>query len=198
MTVNVGDVLRASARSNFGTGGFDLVNVFHFQFDSAAAIPDAQAVTDIGAILEDMENAVISRIGTIIKYVDITIQNITQNTLLGANPWPTITAGLEPGDVVSPQVAALIIGRTLTPGIQARKYHYGAGENQVNNGTFLSTMLTSLGNYAARYIADNFIVGETYTPIAYNKLLDRRTKLTSSLVIATARTQRRRTIGRGS
>jgi len=198
MTVNNLDVLLVAAQFSYLAAGDQQINTYHYELNTGGPMTDALAVTDMGLILEKIYTHVLASQAIEYAYVDLTITNITQNLLLGTFPWPTLTVGTGSGALNSSQVAVLLFGRTAVPRVQLRKYFGGGQEEDVTDSLINAVALTRYQNAAIEMIAQQGSATGTWDPIAYNTVLDRRTKPVSSAVSLSMRTQRRRTRGRGA
>lgn len=200
MTVQVDDILRAAARLTFENDEDDIVNVYHFGV-SGGAETEAQTLLNIGIFLDDMYQTVQGRMATDVDFQEISVKNVTQNIVLGDTPWPTLTVGALAAEQLPPQVTALVIANTLSPSRQGRKYLGGFTETDNDSGVVGSALIANLANFAIDYVATRVINTITYRSVimeAPDGPLQPIHPLETGKVITAFRTQRRRTVGRGS
>lgn len=198
MAVNDGDVLRIAAGFTYLAGGDEQVNTYFFELLSGGPMLDANALIDAGEMMERLYTHVLATQPITLKYNTLAVKNVTQDLLLGTIPWPTLIQGTGTGVAVSSQVAQLIFGRTSVPRVQMRKYVVGLQEEDVSNSLLTGAQITALTNMALELVAFQFPTNGNWVPIAYNAVLDRRTRPVSAGVSLSTRTQRRRTLGRGA
>lgn len=197
MSLNQDDIVRSSLEWT-GLDNELRVNVWHIQYQSAPVLPDLTAVADIGLYLASFYNSILAFLTTSLTSVRVVNKNITQDLLMPDHiPAPGID-GASAADPLPPQVAALIIGRTLKSRVQRRIYIPGNTESGVTAGKWTAAYLTGLATAAAQLTVPAVINGSTYQAVAYNEEFGTHTFITSALAIEPARTQRRRSFGFGA
>lgn len=198
MAVQQNDILRVTASMTYGIGGQLLENVFHFKANDAVVVLDPQALIDMGTVIELLFATTQVVTPNTIQYTSYTVKNVTQNLLLGTAPWPTFVAGGDISAIASPQVAALVIGRTSKPRVQSRIFIAGLREGSVSAGIIDGILLTALVALAATLLLPYQGLVQRYQYVAYNRALATSTIPVSSAVILPTRSQRRRSIGFGA
>lgn len=198
MTVNPLDVLRVSARQTYNNSINDIVGVYHYRSEGPAET-EATTLLNLAVVIEALYIAINARVGAGVVYEEVTVQNITQDVVLGNTPWPTLTFGILAAQQLPSPVAALVVGVTGVPQVQGRKYLGGFTEDDQNVSIVSGTLLTALANFGVQYIAQKVVGGVTYTPFVRQVALPNALHpLIGAKAIAVFRTQRRRTLGRGS
>lgn len=198
MAVQQNDVLRVTASMSYGVGGQVLENVFHFVASDPVVVLDPQALIDMGLVIEQLFGSLVTVTPNLINYVSYTVKNITQNTLIGTTGWPTFTVGGDIAAIASPQIAALVIGRTSKPRVQSRIYFSGLREGSVSVGLIDGILLTALVATAALLLLPFTGAVQRYQYVAFNRALVTTTVPSSTAVIIPTRTQRRRSTGFGA
>lgn len=198
MAVQQNDVLRVTASMTYGVAGQVLENVIHVRASDALVVLDPQALIDMGLVLEQLFGSLVTVTPNLINYVSYTVKNVTQNVLIGTTTWPTFTVGGDIAAIASPQVAALVIGRTQVPRVQSRIFFSGLREGSVSVGLIDGILLTALLATAALLLLPFTGALQRYQYIAYNRALMTVSVPTSTAVIIPTRTQRRRSTGFGA
>lgn len=196
MAVDEGDVLRITAEMKVDADAIQ--NVFHYQYQSVAQITDAQALTDSALVMEDLYNDLLASIATSVDFVQVRVQNITKDVLLGTTAWPTIIAGLEVLELLPRPVSALITYGTAVPDTRGGTYFGGFTElDNTNLAVIASALITRLGAVATSVLAGTNLSGRFYQLIVQNREFGTVIPVTSAIVHAVWRTQRRRRQGVG-
>lgn len=112
MATVTGDIIRVVCGYSYGTGGRPMSNVLHYQDVGAGGVPDAELLTDMGVIVEGVFGGIVAQQALELKYTTYTVQNVTQGTLIGTAPWPTLVAGGGPPLIDVSQTVSLL--RTVT------------------------------------------------------------------------------------
>lgn len=148
MATNQFDIFEVTARAEFNAAE-DVTNVFQFQYLDAPSITEAVTVTDILNIIEQVYAILDAAMSVLLLFQDIRIANLTQVTLLGVHPWPTLTGGAEVNPPTAPGVALLTNFSTVVPRVGMRKF-WGVftDGNSDPDGTF-SAALQGAGASAA-------------------------------------------------
>lgn len=141
MTVATGDVLEVVAKMEFDDTE-DVLNIYQFQNAGGVINSDNDAIDDILDILEDIYTPYLGAQGELYTYRAVKIRNITQGTLLGEFPWPSLTAGTNVSDALPPGVALVLNLGTVVARVVLRKYFGGfaEGSNEVD-GTWGSALV---------------------------------------------------------
>lgn len=198
MTLNVDDVARISAEFT-SIQGDDAINVFHITMIDGADIGD-QGFMDV--VRDRLEVVYADLLDDISQ--DYSATQITGKVVIGGAqllPDTAWTAGMTFTNIIDPlppQIAALIYAGTNKARVQGRKYIFGLTEEDQDGGNWTGTMVTELAKFGAAWIADWIVGGRTFRmgvvggiPLAFSKF-------SNAVVQTDSRTQRRRTIGRGS
>lgn len=197
MTVNQNDVIR-TANIMGGLGADEYVNVWFTRYESPAALPDQTIADDIALFLDSFYNGLAPLLNVALTFARTVNKNITQDVLMPDSVFPTTAGGSGVGQMVSPQVAGLLIGRTVKSRVQRRMYLPGLEESNVTNGNLSAATITALLTAGAQMMGAQTVNGSLYRTVVRNLLLGTDEPISSVFVVGSTRTQRRRTIGRGS
>jgi hypothetical protein len=158
MTTEQFDVIEAGARLELN-GTDDVINVFQFQKQNITPLSDAETVTQILDILEQIYTIFLAAQSLLLLYRDVRVTNKTQSILLGTVAWPNLVDGENVTDLVPPGAAALINFNTVVSRVSPRKYFGGFTIDSLdNNGTWDDPLLTDLVEVVALML-DSFEVG---------------------------------------
>lgn len=165
------DVIRIVAGYTYTSGGSPMSNVLHFVDTGSGSISDADLLTSAGLILEIIfaDLHALAAIG--LKYTEYSVQNLTQDVIIGAASWPTFVAGLAPGGIASSQVSLLLRMPTSKPKVQGRVFIPGNSEDEISSSVFDATTLAA-GLTAGVFLLSNFLIAPsqiTYT--VFNQFL---------------------------
>lgn len=200
MTVEIDDILRVSCRLTFEGNEDDIVGVYHWG-TSGASETDEQTLLNIGLLMDTIYTNVNARMSTEVKYEEINVKNVTQNTVLGDTPFPVLVAGTLVAEQLPPQIACLVVASTFSPSRQGRKYLGGFTETDNDSGRLGGALVTACANFGVDYVKTKVQGGITYRPLIMSSPdgpLQPVFPLLVAKVITAFRTQRRRTVGRGS
>lgn len=197
--MDVGDVLEATLNGRFDTTD-EMINVLQVKISDAQGGSAAEALAFISEWTIGLMTALSGAVTTRYSIPTIDIHNLTQNTFVGQ--FITTLGGLNASEALPPQITALIMARTTTVSVEGRKYAPVFGEDQCNGGRWSAAaqaaMIAFGGLWSALFVATNLVAG---TGIIVTKLAGVMTAehpIAATRIIIDARTQRRRTIGRGS
>lgn len=198
MSLDAGDVARLSAVFKNGTNE-DAINVFHCLFVDGVTIGDQGFMDVMRDRLEVVYDDLLDDISDEYAPVQLTGKVVIGGTqVLPDTAWTGGFAFTNIIDPLPPQVAALVFAGTNIAKVQGRKYIFGLTEEDQNAGVFSATMVTELALFGAAWIADFVVSGRTFRfgvvdtpPVVFRQF-------TNAVVQADSRTQRRRTLGRGS
>ena len=161
MTVLQNDIIRSSIEWT-GINLEQRVNVWHLRYESPPPLADATAVSDIGLFLASFYNGMLPSLTILLKSVRVVNQNLTQALLMPDHiPVPGID-GTGVGSASAPQIAALILGRTLKSRVQRRVYIPGTTEDVITNGVWDAGFLVQLAAAGAQMIGAQLINGSLY------------------------------------
>lgn len=197
MPIGIGETARIAARMNFA-GVADIVNVYWAENLSGGIVSDANILIDAGALMEILMNQINANLSNLMTYEDISVSNISTGSPIGVAPWPVLTVGGSASDAIPTQVAALVIGRTSFARVQGRKYLGLFVETSKVGSAWSVGVLTALANFATQWETSQIVNGRTYEFGVWRPSLASLVTFRNTAVLADARTQRRRTPGRGS
>lgn len=158
MTVQINDILECMARCEF-QGVEDVVNVYQYQYVGPSPATDASCIAALSDAMDDLYIPLAAVQPYDYIYRDITIRNLTQDTVLGTTAWPTLTAGLHGGDNNAPGIAGLVNMATGIARVVLRKYIGGFVTAAIeSNGTFTSAVTTVLSTFGVNLMSGYPIV----------------------------------------
>lgn len=197
--VNVDDIVEVKVNGSF-QGSDDVVNIFGAKITDPVGGTAAETLVWASEWIIDMYTEIIFDLAGTYGFASVDVQNLTQDAFLG-NP-STLFLGSNPGEALPPQICCLLMGRTAVDAIDGRKYMGVLGEDTQSGGLFNALLLTRMAAFGAKwrtsFLAASAVIGigqiVTKAPPAAPVARD----ITSVRVITHGRTQRRRTLGRGS
>jgi hypothetical protein len=197
MAVAIGDIIRVNANMLMQNTEI-YTNVFHFQITANATADDDAFMDDMAGYI-DLTYAEVDDIMTDeLDFTNISAQNITQDEILPTKTWPFRTSGLDAGDPLPFQVAALVYYPTIRPKTRASSYLPGLTEaSNTAAGVWIAATVTALEDWGDLFLGLVGSVDITMRRGAYNLALNRFTPVNSRVVPTRARTQRRRRPGVG-
>lgn len=175
------------------------VNAFHVQLDGIPAATDADVLEDLAEFVENAYEALVGVMPTDVTHDRIEVKNVTTGAVFGSLPRIAALDGTEnTSGPMPPQVTGLVVFPTLVSRVQGRIYLPSFAES-ANGDTGIETGARNAMDSFAEELLDPF-TGVNGTEIAYVVLRGNGTPVlpSSYRVITRFRTQRRRTIGRGS
>ncbi len=197
--VDVNDILEAQVNGRF-LGTDDMDNVFQCRVVTTV---DGLAATMADSVAEWVQDLFDAGLMAIVsdKYslLDLEVLNLTQNTFLGQR-FPGAD-GLDTSDALPPQCTALVIGRTSVPNIDGRKYLPVFGEAQQVDGAWIAGAITELSDFGTRWSTTFTSAGgdEVRGSVwSRDEIPPAGRDIIGSKIIPNSRTQRRRTVGRGT
>ncbi len=197
MTVAQNDVLRVTAEMT--VNGHDVQNVYHYRSTNVPGIGDTKALADCAAIMEDLYQKLDAQISTGLSFDTVRVQNITQDVLLGALPFPLLTAGADAAVLLPEPVSALITYPTAQSRVRGGAYYGGFTEDQnTASGTIGATLLTQLAAVVVDQLVESVFGADSYRYIVFNAVLNTFVLPVSGIVHSVWRTQRRRRTGVGT
>jgi len=192
------DILRIVLNNTYGTGGQDMLNVWHFKSLDLATLDDAQLLVDIGVMVELIVNDIHAIQADVFKYVSYEVTNVTQDQQLGTLPYPTFSAGAVAAEVVTPQISVLTIMDTIKPRVQGRVFMGGLQEGGVSAGLWLSAVLDAAADMGLELLTAQDVTDGRLQYVVFNREFGTAVFPVGAAVITAARTQRRRSTGFGS
>lgn len=145
-----GDVIKFVTRLRSASGE-DIQNVFHYKLDLDQPVTDTVVIPTFLDRLDLMYDKIQPDIPGDVTFVDIDVENITQDIVYGAQAWPNQTTGGGTGDTMPEQLCGLVVGRTNSPHAVGRKFLGPFIEAANLDGVWYSTLLGFLTDFAALY-----------------------------------------------
>lgn len=199
MAIEVGDTLRV-ALSWLIDGADQIVNVHHFRVNDTGANsdPDDFLADLVANVLTTLYAEVIEYISDNVTGYLVGAYDIDQDLVIAPIDNP-IDGGEDAADTTAHQVTALVCLNGPNPRHQGRSYLPPFTEYSIDdNGAWVSAALDQLVYYSAHMLAT--MDGDEIT--VQRVISDRGANVvsvpTSAVIVTSPRTQRRRTIGRGS
>lgn len=197
--VNADDILEVKVNGSF-QGSDDVVNIFQTKITDPVGGTAAEAETYASEWVLTMYAELIAQFASTYGFASVDVQNLTQDAFIG-NP-STLFLGANGSDPLPPQTCALVMGRTAVDEIDGRKYMGVFGEDTQAGGLLGPLALTQLAAFGLKW-QDVFVssgavtgIGQIVTKAPPAAPVGRI--ITAVRVITHLRTQRRRTLGRGS
>jgi len=175
------------------------LNIWSFKITTVPAGGDVEIVGDLKDYVDAFFAEITANLSTEYSGGQIQVFNRTQDNFVGANllTW----AGSAIADALPPTVAALMLGRTTKKNVGGRKYILGCDQDAENTGRWTSAALLLFNNAVPKYV-DSFtgLTTGQYDPGVISAIGPPFTfePFSSGLMVLNNRTQRSRTIGRGS
>ena len=196
--VDNGDVLRMGAIWHL-SGVWEIANVFHVRVIAGGGIGWAAASEDMAEYAEDIYNFILGRLTDNLTTFQLTLQNLTQVTTIGAFDWDNPLQGGEAGENTAPGVSCLAWGRTFKPRVQIRKYWGVFTEASLVDGVWAAALINDCVAALNRHITSfTGVNGLEVLGVAYNRTLETTTDAVSVTASTEPAYQRRRKRGRGS
>jgi len=197
MTLQVGDVMRATAKMSIGTD--DYQNVYHFEAQGTGTLTDVQARQLCAQLIDDAMDDIDLLFVDELNFDTIEVYNLTQDTYLGEQTWPTLTVGGDLGDMLPPQTCQHVQFNTAVLGSSGRKFLPPTSDNYLAvDGTPVAGALANLATYAATLIAGLTSGTITIQPGNYQIPTASFIQWVLAIVPDFFSTQRRRYYGKGS
>ena len=199
------DLIRATARLEFGIPGPDLQNVMYFELISPSSLTDAQVLADIGEVLEIYYTTLLGSMNSQISFVDYAVKNETQDGAPLVALWPTLTVGGSGLEALSNQLVALVVMRTAKSRKSGRVNVGGFTELNLASNIWAAIAITAIGNFITALLTTQVATNGNYRyGVASAGVTPPRTILNSydapisGKLITNVRTQRRRSVGFGT
>ena len=145
--------------------GQKILNVYDFVATEDTF--DSDLKLDIANWIEDAMADIKMRIANNLTFGSLQFKNVTQDSDMGYEPWPTFTAGGDAtNEVMPPGVAGLVTMPTAHAKTRARKFLAGLTEGYNEDGVWTAATVLDLVDYGAILISP-IIGAETDSPIAY-------------------------------
>lgn len=198
--IDVGDVLEAVIKGKFLSTD-DIVSVFQTKITDEQGGTAAEGLIFIDEWFTALVTSLVAEFSNAYSVPEILVTNLTQDSFIGQ--LTPAFAGTNVADATSPQICALVMARTGVTSVQGRKYLGVFTEEDVDGGTWstglIDNLVTAADVWQDLFLASNSVEGEgqVVTKDATGAMTDHR-NITGTRVICDTRTQRRRTLGRGS
>lgn len=177
----------------------EIVNVVHVRLGSTVASSDADVLDDLAEFVEDVWENVVPAMSNLVTHDRIEVKNVTLGGVFGSLPANANLDGTDSSaNALPPQTTALVIFPTLISRIQGRVYLPPFSEASNNAGFIDPAKVAMMDAFGAEMLLP--YTGPNGTEMSYIVRASSGTGLVpvSTRSIPTFRTQRRRTIGRGS
>lgn len=202
MAVAVNDVLRVSVEFKY-KGAEDVVAVFWLRVDTVVDPTPNLVAQECASWAEGQYALVNGIISSNTVGERVVVNNQRKAEFVGEGIFTYVGAGAPPD--LPPSVAALAVARTNKPRTQGRKYIGVLTEGTQDDGILTAAARTAVQSFAdnwdQQYTAGS---GNQYTPGVLDQTIDAAIppddflELISLKAMPDTRTQRRRTLGRGS
>lgn len=130
MTQHNGDILRITPVFTITPYLDRMVNVWHVRLVLDTDKTDAAMAAFVGDWLELIYGGVKTYMSTALNFEEFDWANVTQDLVYLAELWPTWTNGDASGDLLAPNLAGYLFGRTPFSKVYGRKYVPGFTELQ--------------------------------------------------------------------
>ncbi len=171
MATNADDVIRVIAGYAYVAGGKPMSNVFHFADTGGGGILDVDFVNGIGTIMEAILQEIHDIQSLAFRYVNIQVQNLTQNLIIGTFPWPTFGAGAGSALNNPSQVCGLVRMITARPRVQGRVFIAGTTESTTGDSAYTGAVQTAMADLGVNLLAPRALgIGEL-TYCVFNQVL---------------------------
>jgi hypothetical protein len=155
--VSVADnsILRVAAKFILDNAS-DIINIYHFVMDAAAAVDEDDVLDDCLALIEDLMANVYQNHTTslVLDEVEVWVRNVTLDRWdrVGAIDG-TWTGGVAGYEYLPVGTGALVTADTVDSHARGRKYLPPGLEGHLNSGEWISTAITNLVNFLGDYVA---------------------------------------------
>jgi len=197
MPIADNDILRITAKMLIGED--DVQNVYHMKVNVTGSPSDSLVVEEILDYVEDAYGDLVSSICSTVVFATIEVWNVTQDSLLGEDVWPSLIDGGNETNQLPAQCGALVLFNTGQARSQGRKFLPPFGTSSGDDlGTIITASLNNIILYANRLLVELTGTGFTGAMGNWNPVLVRFAEWTGNQVRDLFATQRRRYIGSGS
>ncbi len=197
--VETDDVIEMSQKMRFNATD-DVINVWQSKITDAQGGTKEELLIWVEEYIGAQFGFIKSSLSSQLALVEAIVDNLTQSAFMGQVIFEE--SGEDEGDPLPPQNCGLIVARTSTKSVDGRKYIGVIGEAHQSGGIWGAGVLgemASMGTaWGLEFTSSNSVVGigvivtksPDDPPVAHS--------ITGTRVITGVRTQRRRTLGRGS
>lgn len=193
-----GDIIRATFKLVFGAGEDDQSMVMHFLLLGGGTYDDDDIHAAIAAHYDIAFDEIVMMIPDDTDFTTIETWNVTQDRPMVEAAWPAKTSGTSTTDPLPPQVSACILGNTAVARSQGRKFLPSFTEGFSSGGRLSSTAMANIADFAAFLLAEVIGVDFFLTAGNWNPVLERFADWLGVTLSDIFKTQRRRTISRGT
>lgn len=194
MTISAGDVVKATARLEWG-GSVAVQNVFYAESLAAVSVSDEDAMDDLAEWLETIYDSIAPYMMTTVAFVDILFYDMTGDRPIGQLSWPTLTTGSGVGHPTASLVSMVVTAYTSINRTRGRKF-FGVFDNTLMaNGLWVAALLTDMALAAGAWITSftGGTSGQTWLPGVWRVTkIPHFTDFTEFVVRAIPGAQRRR------
>lgn len=197
--VDINDLLEITVKGFFGTAD-DVINVFQVKITDPLTGTADESLGWAAEWVLGIYSTISAQLSSQYAYDEITVDNLTQGTFLGQDFAGFI--GANASEPLPPQICALVMGRTAEAPVDGRKYFGVFGEDMQDGGAWNAATKANLA-LAGAFWKDPLTgaIGVTGQGQVVTKLPPAAPvgrDIVAIKVIRDCRTQRRRTLGRGS
>lgn len=197
--VDIDDILEITVKGFFGQAD-DVINVFQAKITDPLMGTADEALGWSAEWILGIFTAIKAQLSSQYAYDEITVDNLTQQTFLGQDFAGFL--GDNASEPLPPQICALVMARTAEATVDGRKYFGVFGEDMQDGGAWSAVTKANLA-LAGQFWKDPLTgaigvtgQGQVVTKLPPDPPLGRN--IAAVKVIRDCRTQRRRTLGRGS
>lgn len=197
--VDANDLIEVTVKGFFGQSD-DVINVFQAKITDPLGGTANETLGWATEWILGIYTTIIAQLSTDYAYDEISVDNLTQETFLGQDFSGLI--GTNVSEALPPQICALVMGRTAERTVDGRKYFGVFGEDMQDAGAWnaaTKTQLALAGDFWKDELTDAIGVvgiGQIVTKAPPAAPVGR--DIVATKIIRDCRTQRRRTLGRGS
>lgn len=153
MAGQVGDVYRVAVRMR-GPDNQDIINVFHCKNTLLVDPDDDDIISDIVTEISNNYQALEIVLSDEQQSVDMSIQNVTQNTVLGTHEWTTAFIGDNSGDSIPPQASLFSYFRTGISRRVGRKFWGIVSETKQDGGLMVAIVASQMATFLAQWLGE--------------------------------------------
>lgn len=194
MTTVAGDIIRVVAGYAYGVAGRPMSNVLHLRDTGPGGIPDPSLLVALGVYLELVFVPYLPLQSDDVSFTEYSVQNVTQGTIIGTQPWPTFTVGGAVTLIASSQIVGLLRMPTAKSKVQGRLNMVGLAETNINEGVIGGTVVAAILSVGANLLLP-FVIGPSdVTYVVFNQEFSTFNFPVSAALGAAVRTLGRRKI----
>lgn len=191
MTTVANDIIRVTCNYDYKLAGRPISNVLHFVDNGGGGILDPLLLTQCGVIIEGIFGSLATEQSVGLFFTTYDVFNVTQATIIGTLPWPTLVQGAIAGDLAASTVVGLLRMITASSGVQGRVNLVGMSEAKIADSTIFSAFIT-----AALAVGASLLTAFPVGPSALQYCVYNQVLATFNLPVSTAIGASSRSIGR--